>query len=42
MNPKVDVYLSDSDPDRCCDRQNEMEQLRMVVLACGRTESLKN
>lgn len=36
MNPKVDSYLS-----RAKKWQEEMEQLRMIILDCGLTEELK-
>ena len=36
MNPKVDAYLS-----RAKKWQEEMEQLRMIILDCGLTEELK-
>jgi uncharacterized protein YdeI (YjbR/CyaY-like superfamily) len=36
MNPKVDAYLS-----RAKKWQEEMEQLRMMILDCGLTEELK-
>jgi uncharacterized protein YdeI (YjbR/CyaY-like superfamily) len=36
MNPKVDVFLSKANK-----RQEELEKLRMIILACELTEELK-